>query len=150
MNTQIITTPLRSFALVALLLAASRGHAQFALDWFTLDGGGGASAGGSYSLTGTIGQPDAGASSGGGYTLQGGFWPGVPTESAPALRILRDGPNVLLAWPNPATGFQLQESSSLTAPDWTDVNAAPALVGGEKQVSQSIAPDTRFYRLRKP
>ena len=46
------------------------------LSWYTLDGGGGSSSGGGYSLSGTIGQPDAGTVSGGGYTLLGGFWGG--------------------------------------------------------------------------
>ena len=145
--------PFRGLALLTLLtllLAASPGKAQFTIDWFTLDGGGGQSSGGPYTLAGTIGQPDAGAASGGGYTLQGGFWSGVAAESAPALRILRDGANVLLAWPNPATGFQLQESSSLTTPDWTDVNTPPALVGDERQVSQPLGPTMRFFRLHKP
>lgn len=149
MKTQIITAPLRRFALLVLLLAAARVDAQFAIDWFTFDGGGRASSGGPYSLQGTLGQPDAGTSSGGGYTSQGGFWPGVTSQSAPALRILRDGTNVVLAWPNPSGGFQLQESSSLTTPDWANVNTAPVLVGDEKQVNQPVAAGVRFYRLRK-
>lgn len=44
---------------------------------YTIDGGGGKSTGGQYSLTGTIGQPDAGnSSSGGDYHLGGGFLTG--------------------------------------------------------------------------
>ena len=39
-------------------------------------GGGGTSTGGVYSVSGTIGQPDAGLLTGGSYTLAGGFWPG--------------------------------------------------------------------------
>jgi hypothetical protein len=46
-------------------------------DWFTVDGGGGATvAAGDLSLTGTIGQPDAGLLTGGDYSLGGGFWGG--------------------------------------------------------------------------
>lgn len=153
MNKRNITNSPRSLVLFALLLVSSRVHAQFALDWFTLDGGGGSSAGGAYTLQGTIGQPDAGALGGGSYALQGGFWSafvGVSGEGLPLLRILRDGANVTLAWPNPSAGFQLQESSSLTAPNWTDVNVAPGVVGEEKQVSQLIVPGARFYRLRRP
>ena len=135
----------------SVLLVAARLDAQFALDWFTLDGGGGPSSGGAYTLAGTIGQPDAATSSGGGYTLQGGFWSASTTapESGPLLRIQQNGPSVTLAWPNPSSGFQLQESASLTAPVWTDVNTPPFLVGDEKQVGQTLAPGTRFYRLRK-
>ena len=44
------------------------------LTWNTMDGGGGLSSGGDYSVYGTIGQPDAGAMNGGDYSLQGGFW----------------------------------------------------------------------------
>ena len=46
----------------------------YAITWWTIDGGGGTSSGGGYSLSGTIGQPDAGVMSGGLYTLTGGFW----------------------------------------------------------------------------
>ena len=51
----------------------------YAIDWYTVDGGGGTSTGGNYTLSGTVGQPDAAATplSGGTYTLQGGFWPGL-------------------------------------------------------------------------
>ena len=38
----------------------------------------GEAAAGPYTLTGTIGQPDAAYSTGGGYELMGGFWPGGP------------------------------------------------------------------------
>ena len=47
---------------------------DYAINWHTIDGGGGTSTGGVYSVTGTIGQPDAGTMSGGSYTLTGGFW----------------------------------------------------------------------------
>ena len=46
----------------------------FNLSWWTVDGGGGISSGGVYSLSATIGQPDAGSLSGGEFTLAGGFW----------------------------------------------------------------------------
>ena len=49
----------------------------YTLDWWTVDAGGGASAGGSYQLSGGIAQPDAGAMSGGDYQLQGGIWQGT-------------------------------------------------------------------------
>jgi hypothetical protein len=104
-------------------------------------------------LDGTLGQPDAGLSQGGDYTLQGGFWSTlgvVPTEGAPSLRIMHDGSNVILAWPTSSTGFQLQVSASLSAPSWTDVRTIPATVDKERQVTQSIQPGSRYYRLRKP
>jgi hypothetical protein len=71
--------------LAALTVAPAVSHAapaassgSYDLSWWTVDGGGATfSTGGSYSLGGTIGQPDAGTSSGGTYTLVGGFWPGA-------------------------------------------------------------------------
>jgi hypothetical protein len=65
--------------LIALLVASPAARAAlnaFDLDWWTMDSGGGTSTGGVYSLSGTIGQPDAGGMSGGSYTLAGGFWSG--------------------------------------------------------------------------
>jgi len=62
-----------------LVQAALPALAQdYELSWMTIDGGGGQSSGGPYTLTGTIGQPDAAYSSGGDYELLGGFWPGGP------------------------------------------------------------------------
>ena len=46
----------------------------YALEWWSLDGGGGTSAGGNYELSGAIGQADAGVLRGGVYAVAGGFW----------------------------------------------------------------------------
>ena len=48
--------------------------ADYSIDWHTVDGGGTTSTGGIYTITGTIGQPDAGYSYQGDYDLAGGFW----------------------------------------------------------------------------
>jgi hypothetical protein len=64
--------------LLLMALATSVASGQYELSWYTIDGGGGRSGGGPYSLTGTIGQPDAAYSTGGNYELLGGFWPGGP------------------------------------------------------------------------
>ena len=66
---------------LALVLAfasvALAGSVAYELTWFTVDGGGGESAGGGYALLGTAGQPDTAALSGGDYSLVGGFWLGI-------------------------------------------------------------------------
>ena len=56
--------------------------AGYEMAWYTVDGGGATfSAGGVYSLGGTIGQPDPGLLAGGDYNLGGGFWGGgAPAE----------------------------------------------------------------------
>jgi len=48
--------------------------ANYSIDWYTIDGGGATSTGGTYTITGTIGQPDAGYSYQGEYYLAGGYW----------------------------------------------------------------------------
>ena len=64
--------------LAACLLMAVPALGDYELNWSTIDGGGGRSTGGPYTLTGTIGQPDADWCSGGSYEVLGGFWPGGP------------------------------------------------------------------------
>jgi hypothetical protein len=61
-----------------LVISAAGAKAEYAIEWSTIDGGGGQSTGGQYVLMGTIGQPDAAYSAGGPYELLGGFWPGGP------------------------------------------------------------------------
>jgi len=69
---RILITLAAVFLLTSSALASS--GAGYLLNWYTVDGGGGTSGGGTYSLSGTIGQAEAGLLSGGSYTLLGGFW----------------------------------------------------------------------------
>lgn len=76
-----------AFLPVVLGVSAVWAANQYAISWSTIDGGGRInSAGGIYSLSGTIGQPDAGVGplSGGSYSLTGGFWampPCLPVQA---------------------------------------------------------------------
>jgi hypothetical protein len=68
---------LGAFALFALNVrvgyAAPR--ATYEISWYTIDGGGAQDlSGGTYTLSGTVGQFDAGSQSGGSYALNGGYW----------------------------------------------------------------------------
>ncbi len=63
---------------------AASAQAQFAVAWWTVDGGGGASSGGLFTLSGTIGQPDAGVLAGGSFSIQGGFWGSGSGPACPA------------------------------------------------------------------
>ena len=63
---------------ICILLFSLPAVADYDIPWHTIDGGGGTSSGGQYTVMGTIAQPDAGAMSGGDYELLGGFWPGEP------------------------------------------------------------------------
>jgi hypothetical protein len=65
----------RSLVLFASVLLAPAAVADFDLNWNTFDGGGHMwTTGGSFELSGTIGQPDAGVMTGGNFELTGGFW----------------------------------------------------------------------------
>jgi len=79
------TTSLRYVVLAALCLLTPTfcplALAQFSIDWYKIDGGGGTSTGGSFAVSGTIGQPDPNQPdptipplTGGGFSLVGGFW----------------------------------------------------------------------------
>lgn len=84
-------TLLVAFTILATLVVVSLASAQsdqWDLPWFTIDGGGTASStGGSFALSGTIGQPDTGSLSGGAYTLKGGFWGVRAGWGAPASAV---------------------------------------------------------------
>jgi hypothetical protein len=69
-------------AAICVATLAQAAYAQPTIDWYTIDGGGGTSTGGSFELSGTIGQPDAGVMSGGSFELSGGFWTASPPPAA--------------------------------------------------------------------
>lgn len=62
--------------LISILALAQTSGGDFEITKSTIDGGGGTSSGGEFSITGTIGQPDANKqiSSGAGFSVAGGFW----------------------------------------------------------------------------
>jgi hypothetical protein len=94
-----VTSALQVMLIALLGLVGVTAHAQdFAFNWFTINGGGGTSAGGVYAISGTIGQPDAGRMTGGHYTLEGGFWGmfGIPS---PELAIINSAGTVIVSWP---------------------------------------------------
>lgn len=49
-------------------------QASFAIDWHSVDGGGGTSTGGAFSLGDSSGTPAAGVISGGSFSVEAGFW----------------------------------------------------------------------------
>ena len=69
---------------------------------------------------------------------------------APSLAIMQTPTNTLLAWPNPSTGFSLQETPDLNPANWTDSTGSPRLFGGQKQVMLTLTNGPRFFRLRHP
>lgn len=138
----------------ALLLSLSTAFAQnYSIDWFTIDGGGGTSSGGSYTLSGTIGQPDAGRLTGGSYTLDGGFWSvavAIQTPGAPLLSIVRSGNSFIVSWPVPADGFRLEENGNLSLTNaWAIAPLSYSTNNNMISVNVPSDPGSHFYRLRK-
>jgi hypothetical protein len=136
--------------IILTLLALATASAQYAIDWRTMDGGGGTSTGGVYSLSGTIGQPDAGpAMTNGQYAVTGGFWAlptAVQTTNAPTLSIVPATPgNATIAWMPNTPGFVLQETWSLSPANWTH---SPS--GSTNPIIVPAPTPAKFYRLFKP
>ena len=130
-----------------------RAWGQYSIDWSTIDGGGGAtSTGGVYSVSGTIGQPDAGKMSGGNYTVDGGFWGiiAVISSPVPTLTIRPSGANVIVCWPSPSNGFVLEQNPTLDSGGWTAVATMPSDDGTTKCVTLPAGPGIKFYRLKNP
>lgn len=71
-------------AIAGLIFGAgptAQGDPPLTMSWHTLDGGGGWAYGDLFSLSGTIGQPDAGYMSAGSFEMFGGFWKGFTAET---------------------------------------------------------------------
>src|ERR1017187_5544731 len=104
--------------LFSLLLPTVGFAQQYSIDWYKVAGGGGTSTGGTYQVSGTIGQQDAGGPmTGGSYSLTGGFWSlisVVQTAGAPNLVITHSGNSVIVSWPNTGS-YTLQQNSNLVA-----------------------------------
>jgi len=138
---------------VCLLAVVAAVQAQYSIDWHTIDGGGGTSTVGVYTVSGTIGQPDAGRMSGGQYTLEGGFWGifgAVQTPGAPNLTVLLTSTNtVLVSWEHPSTGFNLEQNPVVSGGTWTSVTNSPVQVDDQWHMVVPAPAGNRFYRLVK-
>ena len=139
----------------SLLLGAPRATAQtYAIDWFTVDAGGGTCSGNVYQLSGTIGQPDAGSTMNGGTcNLDGGFWgiaAVVQRSGAPALTMRRTSPTTaMISWPYPSTGFTLEETSNLGGSSWVTHSGNISNDGAMNNVVVNTSLGNRFFRLKK-
>lgn len=148
------------FCLVLLLAGLPSAHAQYTVPWSKIAGGGVTtpSTGGVYAVSGTLGQPDAsGALTNGAYAVTGGFWPGVNLLQTPGAPLLAaeqlGGGNVRVFWPQPATGFVLDQATTLGAtPPATVWSQVPfPYVTNATHISVTVpATGNKVYRLRKP
>ncbi|MFO1497435.1 MAG: hypothetical protein U1G07_03390 [Verrucomicrobiota bacterium] len=69
--------------------------------------------------------------------------PGLDGEPV-SLSAIRAGDQVTISWPPDVPGFTLEESASLSEPDWTAVEGAT-----NNSVTLPVISDERFYQLTK-
>jgi len=147
----------RHCAVTCGLLLVASAHAQSAIDWFTLDAGGGAQSSANYVVNFTAGQTDVGPTvqTSANYRIIPGFWALEnmgPATGLPELSIALSGPRVILSWPSPSAGFVLQHTDSLNVlpAAWSDT---PGVVSDDGFIRTLTLPhdlSKRFYRLRRP
>jgi len=142
------------FCLLTCVLCVSARAQNYSIDWHTIDGGGGTSTGGVYSVSGTIGQPDARPTlSGGNFSVNGGFWnlvSVVQTPGAPLLSLSLTATNTaVISWPFPSTGFALEENPWLGTTNWMTVTNAVQNDSSFKWVVVPANAGSEFYRLKK-
>jgi hypothetical protein len=142
----------RAVCAAGLLAGVPNAFAQYSLNWFSVDGSGGTSTGGVYSVSGAVARPDSGRLSGGTYTVDGGAWAlvaAVQTPGAPLLSIRLTSTNtIIISWPAPSNGFVLQDNSALDSTNWNNVTASPTSADGKNQLIIPAQTGQKFYRLR--
>lgn len=129
---------------------------DFAVDRSVISSGGGTSTNGAFSITGTLGQPDAGPRlTGGVFTVDGGFWGAVTLQQTPGaplltLQHLKVSGTLFFSWPITAESYVL-DSSPLVGPaaSWTPVSASVQLDGQHRTVTLPQQPGQRYFRLRQ-
>ena len=138
---------------VVMFLTTSWRAQPYSIDWHTIDGGGGTSTGGVYSISSTIGQPDANQQpmAGGNFSLTGGFWSlfAVQVPGAPLLSIERIGGAARVFWPKPSASFVLDQSLTITGA-WSQVSFPYTTNSTDISITVPAPVGNKFYRLRKP
>ena len=127
---------------------------NYTISWYKIAGGGGTSSGGSYSVSGTIGQPEAGgAMSGGNYSVTGGFWSLISVVQTPGshLTITHAGNSVIVSWPNMAS-YTLQQNNNLAVSAGWAASAYAITTNANGTNSITITPPAGnlFFRLNNP
>ena len=148
-----ISMKIKIFSALVALAALPVSAQNYSVDRYKVAGGGGASTGSVYAVSGTIGQPDATANhalTGGGYSLTGGFWSlyAVQVPGYPTLSIRLTGPNsAVVSWLNTG-GYTLQTNGNLSTASWTGYGGSILLSNGTNNVTVSPVAGSLFFRLK--
>ena len=79
------------------------------------------------------------------------FVDNVMVTTVPELNIQMAGADtVVVSWPAPATGFVLQQNSTLDVAGWMSVTNTVEVVNDQNQVTVAPATGNGFYRLFHP
>jgi hypothetical protein len=147
---------MKKLVLIFSLLIPIIGFAQqYSIDWYKIAGGGGTSTGGTYAVSGTIGQHDAGGPmTGGNYSLTGGFWAlisVVQTPGLPDLTITFVGPNsVKVSWPDTGSYTLQQNANVANAAGWTTSGYSITTTNGISSITITPPTGNLFFRLSNP
>jgi hypothetical protein len=146
---------MKKLFLLFSLLIPTIGFAQpYTIDWYKVSGGGGTSAGGTYQVSDTIGQPDAaGPMTGGSYSLTPGFWAlisVVQTPGLPNLVITFAGPDsVAVSWPDTGS-YTLQTNNNLSTSSWLGYGGTSNTSNGTNSITITPPAGNLFFRLSNP
>ena len=141
---------MKRLGLLLIAMIPSITFAQpYSIDWYKVAGGGGTSTGGTYSVSGTIGQADASAPlTGGNYSVTGGFWSllnVVQTPGAPLLSISYAGNQAVVYWDPAVTGWTLQTNANLATPAWGNYAGSYP----DNRATNSPPKGNVFFRLKQ-
>jgi hypothetical protein len=139
--------------IVALWFPVAAGAQSYSINWYKVADGGGTSTGGTYAVSGTIGQHDAGGPlSGGGYQITGGFWALISvlqTPGAPTLYIGRSGSTVMVFWQD-VSGWNLQQNNNLANSAGWSINSSWTTSSGTNYLNLVLPAGNVFFRLQHP
>lgn len=126
---------------------------QYSIDWYKVAGGGGTSTGGTYTVSGTIGQHDAGGPMvGGNYSLVGGFWAlisTVQTVGAPTLFITQPAAGVVSVYWQSVPPWTLQQNTNFAAANWSP-STGVTNISGTNYLKLNSPSGHLFFRLQHP
>ena len=139
--------------LIFLAITISVRAQNYSVDWYKIAGGGGTSTNGQYSVTGTIGQPDAsGAMNGGNFSMSGGFWSlisVVQTAGVPTLHISHSDNTITIYWQD-VSGWSLQQNNNLAVTNGWSASTGVTTTNGTDYLNLTSPTGNLFFRLTQP
>ena len=125
----------------------------YSVSWYEIAGSGGTSTGVTFTVAGTMSQPDGGGiMSGQKYVVTGGHGSlvsVVQSPGAPVLTIASIGNGVKISWPYPSAGWTLQQASAPSVGDWSAIGGVSSDSTNNYMILAAPAGNL-FFRLSHP